>query len=124
MKSISTNNALKPAGHYSQAIVHNNVIYVSGQLSINPITGEKEYGSINEQVERALSNIELILSEAGSSKNKILKMTIYIPDIKLWDKVNDTYSKFFGEHKPARVIVPSRELHFGLSVEIDAIASI
>ncbi|MCT4620766.1 MAG: Rid family detoxifying hydrolase [Marinisporobacter sp.] len=124
MKSISTNNALKPAGHYSQAIIHNDIVYISGQLAINPITGEKEYGSIKEQVKRVLNNINLILNEAGTSKDKVLKMTVYIPDVKLWDEVNDTYSEFFEEHKPARVIVPSRELHFGLSVEIDAIAYI
>ncbi|WFD11598.1 RidA family protein [Tepidibacter hydrothermalis] len=124
MKSISTNNALKPAGHYSQAIVHNDIIYISGQFAINPITGEKEHGTINEQVERVLSNIELILKEAGSCKNKIIKMTIYISDLELWDEVNDTYSKFFKHHKPARVIISSRELHFGFSVEIDAIGYI
>ena len=124
MKIITTDNALKPAGHYSQAVVHKDVIYISGQLAVNSETGEKVYGTIAEQTEVVLNNIELILKEAGSSKGKVLKMTLYIPDIKLWDEVNEVYSKFFDDHKPARVIVPTRELHFGLGIEIDAIAYI
>jgi len=122
MKIITTDNALKPAGHYSQAIEHNGTIYVSGQLAVDPKTGEKVFGSVAEQTKVVLDNIELILKQAGSSKEKVLKMTVYIPEVKLWDDVNAIYSDFFGEHKPARVIVPTRELHFGLSVEIDAIA--
>jgi len=122
MEYITTNNALKPAGHYSQAVVHNGTVYVSGQLAVHPETGENVFGTVAEQTELILNNIALILKEAGSSKDKVLKMTVYIPDVKLWDDVNDVYSDFFGEHKPARVIVPTRELHFGLSVEIDAIA--
>ncbi len=124
MKVISTDNALKPAGHYSQAVVHNDLVYISGQLAIDPESGEKVFGTVSEQVEVILNNIGLILDEAGSSKDKILKVTVYIPDVKLWDQVNETYAKFFEDHKPARVIVPTRELHFGLSVEIDAIAYI
>jgi len=124
MRIITTDNALKPAGHYSQAMEHEGTIYVSGQLAVDPETGEKVHGSIGEQTQTVLQNIELILKEAGSSKDKVLKMTIYIPDVKLWDEVNKVYSKFFGDHKPARVIVPTRELHFGLLVEIDAIAYI
>lgn len=122
MKTITTNNALKPAGHYSQAVEHNGTIYVSGQLAVDPETGAKVHGSAAAQTQIVLENIELILKEAGSSKDKILKMTVYIPDVKLWDEVNEVYSNFFGDHKPARVIVPTRELHFGLLVEIDAIA--
>lgn len=124
MKYITTNNALKPSGHYSQAIVHNDVIYISGQLSIDPNTGEKKFGTIEEETQRVLKNIELILKEAGSNKNNVLKTTIYIPDISLWDKVNKVYSNFFGIHKPARSVVPTRELHFGFKIEVEAIAAI
>lgn len=124
MKYISTNNALKPSGHYSQAIVHNDIIYISGQLAINPESGKKQFGSIEEETERVLKNIELILKEANSDKNNVLKITIYIPDISLWDKVNKIYTTFFENHKPVRTIVPTRELHFGFKIEIDAIAAI
>lgn len=122
MKIISTNNALKPAGHYSQAIVHNDVIYLSGQLAVNPDTGEKEFGSIEDETLRVLKNIEIILEEVGSNRNDIIRATLYIPDISLWDAVNKVYTDFFKDHKPARSVVPTRELHFGFKIEIDIVA--
>lgn len=121
MRVIRTDNALKAAGHYSQAIEHNGLVYVSGQLAVDSVTGEKIYGSIEEQTQIVLENIECILEAAGSSKDQILKMTVYIPDVSLWDAVNKVYSNFLN-HKPARVIVPTRDLHFGLLIEMDAIA--
>lgn len=124
MKAVSTNNALKPAGHYSQAIIHNGLIFISGQLAIDPNTGEKLLGSIEEQTLRVLRNIELILNEAGCTKEHILKTTIYIADTSLWDTVNRTYGDYFGNHKPARAIVPTKELHYGFKIEIDAIAAV
>ncbi|QZY56164.1 RidA family protein [Crassaminicella profunda] len=124
MKIISTNNALRPSGHYSQAIIHNDLVFISGQLSVDPDTGKKKFGNIEEETERVLKNMEMILKEANSDKNHVLKTTIYIPDISLWDKVNKVYSDFFGEHKPARAVVPTRELHFGFQVEIEAIAAV
>ena len=122
MIEISTQNAPKPAGHYSQAIVHNDIVYVSGQLPIDPQTGEKRIGSIEEQTEQALKNLSEILKAAGSDINQVIKATVYISDIKLWDRVNAVYSRFFGEHRPARAVVPTRNLHFGFQIEIEAIA--
>lgn len=124
MKIISTDNALKPAGHYSQGIVHNGVIYLSGQLAVNPETGDKEFGTVEEETLRVLKNIELILAEVGSTKEDIIRATLYIPDIELWDSVNSVYTDFFGGHKPARSVVPTRELHFGFKIEIDIIAAV
>lgn len=122
MKFIQTNNALTPAGHYSQAVVHNDMVYISGQLAIDHETGNKVFGSIEEQLGVVLNNINLILIEAGSAKEKVIKVTIYIPDVSLWGQVDKIYADFFGTHKPARVVVPTRELHYGLSIEVDAIA--
>lgn len=124
MKKLETCKALKPAGHYSLATVHNDTVYISGQLPIDIDTGEKVFGSIGEQVARVLKNIEILLQEVGSSKGKVLKMSIYIPDVKLWAEVDAIYGEFFQDHKPARVIVPTRALHYGFLVEIDAIAYI
>jgi len=124
MKTIQTNNALVPAGHYSQAVVHNDMVYISGQLSVDPETGEKVFGSIEEQLTVVLGNIKLILEEANSSKDKVIKVTIYIPDVSLWGQVDKIYADFFGAHKPARVVVPTRELHYGLGIEVDVIAYI
>ncbi len=124
MKKIFTPNAPKPVGHYSQAIVHDNVVYVSGQLPIDPVSGEMRLGTIEEQTEQALKNLAEILKAAGTDINKVIKTTVYISDIQLWDRVNNVYSKFFGEHRPARAIVPTKELPHGINIEIEAIASL
>ena len=124
MQIISTNKAPQPAGHYSQAIEHGGIIYVSGQLPIHPGNHSKHVGSIEDQTEQALTNLEAILRAAGSSKDRVLKVTVYISDITMWDRVNNVYSRFFGEHRPARAIVPTRELHFGFQIEIDAVAAL
>ncbi len=124
MKKIFTPNAPKPAGHYSQAIVHDNVVYVSGQLPIDPVTGEMRLSSIEEQTEQALKNVAEILKAGGSDIDSVIKTTVYISDIQLWDRVNDVYGKFFGEHRPARAVVPTKNLHHGSNIEIEAIASL
>jgi 2-iminobutanoate/2-iminopropanoate deaminase len=122
MIEISTQNAPRPSGHYSQAIVHGDLVYVSGQLPIDPRTGERRIGSIEEQTEQALENLAAILEAAGSGRNQVIKTTVYVSDIELWNRVNAVYSTFFGEHRPARAVVPTRNLHFGFQVEIEAIA--
>ena len=124
MREISTPDAPEPAGHYSQAVVHNNLVYVSGQLPIDPKTGEKRISSIEEQTEQALKNLAAILQAAGSNLNQVIKTTVYISDIELWGRVNEVYVKFFGEHRPARAVVPTKNLHFGFQIEIEAIAAI
>ncbi len=121
MKIISTEKMPKPNGHYSQVVEHNGTLYLSGQLPIDPVT-KKIPGSIEEQTRVVLSKIELLLNEAGSSKQQVLQMRVYISDIARWDQVNAIYSEFFGDHKPARCIVPTRELHFGSLVEMEAVA--
>jgi 2-iminobutanoate/2-iminopropanoate deaminase len=122
MRKISTENAPKPAGHYSQAIEHEGIVYVSGQLPINPESDKREVGSIEEQTEQVLANLEAILIASNSSIHRVLKVTVYISDISHWDQVNSTYSRIFGDHRPARAIVPTRDLHFGYQIELDAIA--
>ena len=122
MQKIHTDAAPIPAGHYSQAIVHNGVVYVSGQLPIDVYARERHVGSIEEQTEQTLKNVSEILKAAGSDLSKVLKVTVYISDIQLWSRVNKVYSDFWGEHRPARVVVPTRELHYGYQIEIDAIA--
>ena len=124
MKEIFTPKAPKPAGHYSQAVIHGNIIYVSGQLPIDPVTGEKRLGSIEEQTEQVLKNISEILIATGSDINHVIKTTVYISDIQLWDRLNEVYGKFFGKHRPARAVVPTKDLHHGFQIEIEAIASL
>jgi 2-iminobutanoate/2-iminopropanoate deaminase len=124
MIEVSTPNAPQPAGHYAQAIVHDGLVYVSGQLPVDPATGEKRLGSIEEQATQALRNMAAILEAAGSGLDHVLKTTVYVSDIALWGRVNAVYAAVFGDHRPARAVVPTRELHYGFQVEIEAVAAI
>lgn len=122
MRKISLPGAEQSAAHYSPAIKAGNLIAVSGQLPIDPFTGKKYDGGIKEQTLRALQNIEAVLQSAGATKDDIVKTTAYISDISLWNEVNAVYAGYFGEHKPARTIVPTRPLHHDCLIEIDAMA--
>ena len=113
MNTIFTPHAPAPGGHYSQAVVHGGIVYVAGQLPIDPSTGEQACGAIEEQTEQALRNVAAILEAAGSDLAHVLKTTVYIADISLWGRVNAVYAHIFGEHRPARSIVPTRDLHYG-----------
>jgi 2-iminobutanoate/2-iminopropanoate deaminase len=123
IKAVHTPNAPTPGGHYSQAVVYNGLVFVSGQLSIDPQTGEKKLGSIEEQTEQALNNVSEILKAAGSDLSLVLKMTVYISDMNMWAAVNDVYARIMGEHRPARAVIPTRELHYGFLIEIEAVAA-
>jgi len=123
MQFISTESAPRPAGHYSQAVEHQGVVYAAGQLPIVPETGEKCLGTVEEQTERALLNLEAVMKAAGSGRDRVLRVTVYVSDISLWGRVNAIYAQFFGNHRPARTVVPTRDLHHGFLVEIDAIAA-
>ncbi len=121
---IQTPDAPAPAGHYSQATVHNGIVYVSGQLSIDSRTGERLLGSIDAQTRQVLDNISAILKASGSDLSRVLKMTIYVSDIGLWDAVNSAYMEVMGDHRPARAVVPTSSLHYGFQIEIEAIAAV
>ncbi len=123
MKMISTDKAAKPLGHYSQAVVQNGFVFLATQLGIDPSNPQK-VGNIEEQTKNALNNVKLILEAAGSDLSKILKVTIFISDMNLWDQVNKIYSDFFGTHRPARGVIPTKDFHKGFQVAIDVIASL
>ena len=124
MTVISQTRHMKANGHYSPAIEYDGVIYVSGQFSVDPDTGERKYGTVEDETLQALTNIELVLKEAGSDRSRILQTTAYVCSMEDWDKVNDAYMQFFGAHKPVRIIVNAKELHFGFKVEIEAVAAV
>lgn len=123
IKRINTPNAPQPAGHYSQATVHNGLIFVAGQLSIDPATGEKKLGPIEEQTELALNNVHAILKAAGSDWDRVLKLNISVTDINLWEAVNQVCARVLGESRPARAVIPCGQLHHGFLIEIEAIAA-
>jgi reactive intermediate/imine deaminase len=122
MRIIQPADQPTPKGHYSPGIEHNGLIYVSGQLPMSLDTREPFTGSIEEQTELALRNVEAVLHAAGSDLNQVLQMTIYVSDMELWGRVNETYARVMGDHRPARAMIPVKELHFGTQIEIQAIA--
>jgi len=122
MKVIQPSDQPQPKGHYSPGIEHDGVIYVSGQLPMALDTREPFTGDIGEQTELALRNVEAVLKAAGSDLTKVLQMTIYVSDMELWSAVNEAYARVMGDHRPARAIVPVKDLHFGTKIEIQAIA--
>lgn len=121
MKIINTANMPKAAGHYSTVIEHNGLLYISGQLPLDPKTREKP-DTFREEVLLVFKKLDLILNESGSARNQVLQMRIFLSDIALWPEINDLYAAFFGDHKPARIVVPSPPLHYGCSLEVEATA--
>lgn len=126
MEIISTPHATPPAGHYSQAVRANGFVFVSGQLGFLPPARPGEPPRLAQgvaaQTEAALRSLAAILQAAGASMSAVVNVTVYIPDVGMWNEVNGVYERSFGDHRPARAIVPTRELHYGALVEISAVA--
>ena len=124
MRSVATTSAPEARGHYSQAIVHDGLVYVAGQLPIVPGDPERRLAGFEEQAERVIDNVLAILAEAGSGPERVLRSTVYIADVAHWPAFNAVYARKFGEHRPARTVVPVAALHYGYLVEMDAIAAL
>ena len=124
MKLISPRYAGENKGHYSPGILSNGMLYISGQLSIDPDTRALPEGGAAAHAALALKNVERVLIEAGLTRNDVVQCRVYVADIAMWDAVNAVYAEFFGDHKPARAVVPVPSLHFGCLVEIEAIAEV
>lgn len=126
MTIIQVSDSPKPVGHYSQAIVSNGLVITSGILPISIKTSEKlpVDTSIEEQLSVVFDNLTQILAEAGSSIEKVVKTTVYISDGEHWGTVNQLYANFFRNHRPARSIIPVKELHFGYKIELEAVAEL
>jgi 2-iminobutanoate/2-iminopropanoate deaminase len=120
--NITTYDAPLPGGHYSQAVVADNLILVSGQLPMVPLTGEKITGGISDQTLQALRNVLSIVKAAGGDITTIVRTTIYTTDVKHWEEINRVYADFFGPVHPARSIITVGGLHHGFLVEIEAVA--
>ena len=119
---VKTYDAPLPGGHYSQAVVSGNMIFVSGQLPVVPVTGDKLAGDIGEQTLQALKNVLSIVKAAGGDITTIARTTIYTTDVKFWGEVNRVYADFFGAVQPARSIVTVSALHYDCLIEIEAVA--
>jgi len=123
-KVFQTDKAAVTGGPYSQAIMHNGIIYVSGQGAVDPQTNEIKPGSVEEEAELALENLRIILQEAGSSLAKVLTVTVYLLDIQEYGRFNEVYKKYFKEDRPARTCIQAGSLPFKTRVEITATAYI
>ncbi len=124
MEKVQIKDAPAPKGHYSPAVVHNGLVFVSGQLAVNAETGEEVTASIEAQTEQCLRNVEAVLLASGSDIHHVLKMTIYVSDETLWSAVNETYKRILGEHKPARAIIPVGKFRGSFLIEIEAISAV
>jgi len=122
LQLVSTESAPKAIGPYSQAIKANGMVFVSGQIPLDPESGQLISGSIATQVRQVIANISAILKASGSDLSKVVKTTVYLKDMKDFDELNQTYAEFFTETKPARATIQAAALPKNVSVEIDAIA--
>jgi 2-iminobutanoate/2-iminopropanoate deaminase len=124
-KKITLKNSTeiaKPAGHYSHVCIANGLVYISGQLPLTvdgtPLTGKP----FHEQAAQVLRNVEGCLAGAGADKNSLVQVRVYVTDIKTWPLFNEIYATWIGEHRPARAVAGVSELHYNLTVEVEAIA--
>ena len=121
---VNTSKAPAPVGPYSQAVRCGNLLFVSGQISLDPESGELVLNSFAEQCHRVLLNLKIILEAGGSALGNVLKVTIYMQNLAQFNELNEIYSEYFDASKPARACVEVSALPKGVAVEMDAIAEI
>ena len=124
MKEVRIESRLVNKGLYVPGMISGGMLYVSGQLPVHHEPGAPMAADIEQQTRDALHNVELVLNAAGCGREDVVLCRVYVSSIALWDAVNAVYAAFFGSHKPARVVVPTRELHNGALVEIEAVAEV
>jgi 2-iminobutanoate/2-iminopropanoate deaminase len=123
-KEVRTDRAPAPVGPYSQAVIHEGLVYVSGQIPLDPATGEVVEGEIEAQASRVFANLRAVLEAAGSGVERVLRTSIYLTDLSLFPRVNAVYEREFrGDPKPARSTVGVASLPLGVQIEVDAIAA-
>lgn len=121
-KIVYTANAPKPIGPYSQAVIVSNTLYVSGQIPLNPLTGELVKGNIEDQTRQVMENLKAILIEAGVDFSHVVKCSIFILDMKNFPAVNKVYGEYFSTNPPARETVQVSGLPMGVDIEISCVA--
>ncbi len=119
-----TDRAPEPKGPYSQAVIYNGLLYISGQVPIDPKKGELLRGTIEEETQVVLNNIKYIVEEAGARMNDVLKVTCYLADMADFDRFNTIYKTFFQHDPPARTALQAGRLPLDVQVEVDAIVAL
>ena len=123
-KIINTTKAPAPIGPYSQAVQAGNLLFISGQVAINPATGNVEATDVAAETQQVMKNLEAILQEAGTDFNSVVKTTIFLSDMSLFGAVNEVYGKYFSGNAPARETVAVKGLPKNVNVEISMIAAL
>jgi 2-iminobutanoate/2-iminopropanoate deaminase len=124
LKVISTDNAPATIGPYSQAIQAGNLLFCSGQIPLDPVSGEVVAGDVRRQAEQVLENISAVLSAAGAGFNDVVKATVFLVEMSDFGVVNEVYGRYFSSHKPARSTLAVKSLPRGVLVEIEVIACV
>lgn len=119
---LSTEKAAPAVGQYSQGTKAGNMVFTSGQLHIDPETGEMIGGDIKDQARLALNNVKEVLKAGGANLEDVLKVTVFVQDIEQFADINEVYTEFFPTHKPARSLVEVARLPLGGQVEVEAVA--
>ena len=122
MQTVSSPNAPKAIGPYSQAIRTGNLIYCSGQTPINPVTMKIEVSDVSQQTQRVIKNLEIVLGAAGLTLSHVIKTNVYLADMNLFEQMNAAYASLFGDHRPARTTIAVKGLPLNALVEIECIA--
>lgn len=123
MQFIETKDAPLPAGHYSQAVVANGLVFVAGILPIVPNTERHIPDGVAAQAQQALDNLRAVLRAAGSDLDRLVSVQLFIPSVEAWAAVNQVYRNALGAHKPARTVIPCGPLHYGALIEVNAVAT-
>lgn len=124
MKTIQTDAAPKAIGPYSQAVVYGGIAYLSGQIPLDPATGQLVADDIVAQTERVLENLKAVLAGCGSGLDRVLKTTVFLADMTEFPKMNEVYARYFPSNPPARSTVQAARLPRDVRVEIDCIAAV
>jgi 2-iminobutanoate/2-iminopropanoate deaminase len=122
-KHVTTSDAPKPIGPYSQGVISGGFLFLSGQIAIDAVTGELVPGDVSAQTERVLTNLLAVLKEAKMGPENVVKTTVYLADMADFAKMNEVYARFLGKHPPARSTIQAGGLPRGARVEIDVIAA-
>ena len=123
-KIVSTEHAPKAIGPYSQAIVSNGFAFLSGQIPLDPVTGQLIEGDIAAQTARVLDNLKAVLEASRSSLKQVVKTTVYLKDMAEFARMNEIYARYFPDNPPARATVEAARLPRDVRVEIDCIAAV
>jgi len=123
-KIILTEKAPKPVGPYSQAVIHNGLMYVSGQIPIDPESGELVRGTIEDETKAALNNLKVIVEDAGASMEDVLRVSCYLLDMEDFPRFNAVYAQYFTSNPPARSTFQAAKLPLDVQVEVDAIVAL